>query len=231
MPTIGGVVIATGTEKSGRRTLLDVVDELARPIDASDTTIRALAADAFRSAVRIMNRKGLWPWEILDEDVSITADIKFSTISSPVKKPLAMHLLTAAAGERNRSVNFISYDRFMEQYSLDITGTPYAYTIPNLFETAQVRWYPTPSGAENARFTFYRVTPAPRTEAEAVEIPDHALEVYMAYAWSELMKRLPTGVRPEGIADAYQTARLAFRELSAHVASPGDRSREVNIYG
>jgi len=73
MPTFGGIVVPTGAEASGRRTLLDVVDELARPVDASDTTIRALAADAFRAAVRTMNRKGCWPWEYQEEDVAITS--------------------------------------------------------------------------------------------------------------------------------------------------------------
>src|SRR3989304_8607150 len=107
MPTISGIIIATGTESSGRRTLLDIVDELARPINAADSTVRALAADAFRAAVRTMNRKGLWPWEVLQEDITITSGSRFSTVISAIKKPLAMHYLSAAgggAGERNVSI-------------------------------------------------------------------------------------------------------------------------------
>src|SRR3990167_11554128 len=103
MPTVGGVVVATTAEASGRRTLLDIVDELARPINAADSTVRALAADAFRAAVRTMNRKGLWPWEVLQEDVTITATQAFSTVTSAIKKPLAMHYLDAAGGTPDES--------------------------------------------------------------------------------------------------------------------------------
>ena len=229
MPTPSGIVISTGTEASGRRTLLDVVDELARPIDASDTTVRALAGDAFRSAVRTMNRKGLWPWEIQDEDVALTANSAFSTVASAIKKPLAMHYLNSAGGTPNERIGYTRYDVFMEKYSLDVAGRAHTYTIPNLFETGQIRWFPTPSANDNARFTFYRVTPAPRIEQEPVEIPDYAIEVYMACAWVEFMKRLPSQQQPFPISVALTEWRMAFREMSHHIASPGDRTREVNI--
>lgn len=227
MPTFSGIVVATGVEASGRRTMLDVVDELARPIDASDTTIRALAGDAFRAAVRRVNIKGCWPWEAMDEDVAIMANVKFSSVASAIKKPLAMHYTNGSGGEAIRKIGYIAYDRLVESYDLNITGTAYYYTIPNMFETGQIRWFPIPSAADTARFTFYRVTPAPRTEDEAIEIPDHALEAYMAVAWAEFMKRLPNGQRTMSISEAEGMARVAFRELSAHIASAGDRSREV----
>ena len=93
MPTFGGIVVPTGQESSGRRTLLDIVDELARPFNAADTTIRALAGDAFRAAVRTMNRKGNWPWELQDEPLTQTINNAHTTLTSSVKKPLAMYYL------------------------------------------------------------------------------------------------------------------------------------------
>ena len=230
MPTIGGIVVATGAPADNRRTLLDVVDELARPVDAADTTIRALAADGFRAAVRIMNRKGLWPWEIMEEEVNITANQKFSTISNTVKKPLAMHFLNESGGARERTMRYQSYDRFLEKYTLDYQSEPHTYTIPNLLETRQIQWHPIPDANYIMKFTFYRVTPAPRTEQEVVEIPDHHLEAYMSLAWYEFMKRIPSEQRPFPITIAMADKRQAFRELSAHVNSPGDRSRQIH-YG
>ena len=232
MPTVSGIVVATGgAPGTGRRTLLDIVDELARPVDASDSTVRALAADAFRAAVRTMNGKGLWPWEHQDEDVSITKDEVFSTVSGAIKKPLAMHLLNAAGGTRNRKLTYVSYDRFLEKYSMDFTARESVYTIPNLFETGQIRWYPIPPSNENARFSYYRVTPAPRNEQETVEIPDFISEAYMAFAWYEFLKRLPSKTRPVDIGTARSDAHITFREISAHVNSPGDRSRQVSVGG
>jgi len=229
MPTVSGIVVPTGREASGRRRLLDVVDELSRPVDASDSTVRALAADAFRSAVRTMNRKGSWPWEIQDEDISITANQRFSTATGAIKKPLAMHLLDSAGGTRDQRISYMEYENFVEQYNLDISSEPHTYTIPNLFETGQIRWFPTSPSNDNARFTYYRVTPAPRDENEAVEIPDHVIEAYMAQAWLEFLKRLPSEQRPFPITVALSEARQAFRELSAHVTSPGDRSRQTMV--
>src|SRR3990172_6533340 len=231
MPTISGIVVPTGTEASGRRSLLEVVDELARPVDASDSTVRALAGDAFRAAVRVMNRKGLWPWEIQDEDIAITNNERFSSVTSAIKKPLAMHYLDQAGGTPDEPIGYTPYERFVEKYSLDISGQAHTYTIPNLFETGQIRWFPVPSGNDNARFTFYRITPAPRAETETIEIPEYAMEAYMTFAWYELVKRLAPAQRPFPIQVALAESRLAFRELSHHVASPGDRSREVRLYG
>src|SRR5882762_1147305 len=93
MPTVGGIVVATGAEASGRRTLLDIIDDLSRPVDVSDTTIRALSGDAFRSAVRTMKRKGSWPWEIRDEPMTQTINSPFTTVTGAIKKPLAMYYL------------------------------------------------------------------------------------------------------------------------------------------
>ena len=226
MPTISGIIVSTGTESAGRRAFSDIVDELARPYDASDTTIRALAGDAFRAAVRTLNRKGLWPWEVLDEDITLTANIDKYTLSGPVKKPLAMHYLSASGGVRDQSIGYVPYDRFLEEYNLNVTGTACLYTIPNLFETGQVQFWPIPSGADNVRFSYYRVTPAPRSDTETVEIPDYALEAYMAYAWLELSKRLPAAQARYPLNIAMAEARLAFRELSAHVPGVSDRSRQ-----
>ena len=227
MPTFGGIVVATGAQAEGRRTLIDVVNELARPVDASDTTVRALAGDAFRSAVRTMNRKGNWPWEVQDEDIAITVNEKFSTATGAIKKPLAMHFLDSAGGTRDQKIGYIAYDVFMETYNLNIASEPQKYTIPNLFETGQIRWFPTPSSNDNTRFTYYRVTPLPTSEQEALEIPDYATEAYMAIAWVEFLKRLPSEARPFPISVAMTDSRQVFREISAHVNSPGDRSREV----
>jgi hypothetical protein len=228
MPTFGGIVVSTGSEASGRRTLLEVVDELARPIDASDTTVRALCGDAFRAAVRTMNRKGNWPWEYQEEDMAITANNAYSSVTSAVKKPLSMHLLATVAGAEERRLHYIPYDIFREKYTLNITSEPYCYTLPNLFETGQVRWYPTPGAAYNARFAFHRVTPAPQAESETVEVPDYAMEVYTSRAWYEMCKRLPLGQRPMPIEVAIAEFRQAFRELSAQVASAGDRTRTTH---
>ena len=231
MPTFGGIVVPTGGAASdGRRTLLDVITELAQPINPSDDRVKALAADAFRSAVRTMNRKGCWPWEAQEEDLAITANNSFSTVASAVKKPLAMHLLSAAGGVRDQKISYMSYDRFMEVYDQNITSQPTVYTLPNLFETGQVQWWPIPSANDNARFTFYRVTPAPRVESEAVEIPDYAIEAYMACAWYEFLKRLPSAQQPFPIAIALAEWRTTFREISAHVTSPGDRWRLIDVY-
>lgn len=225
MPTVGGIVVATGGEATGRRTLSEVVDELARPIDASDDTVRNLAADSFRAAVRTMNRKGLWPWEILDEDITLAANERLYTISGPVKKPLAMHLLDSAAGTPNQRIEFMAYDRFVERYSMDEGGQPHTYTIPNLFETGQVRFFPVPPSTDYARFTYYRVTPAPRNMDEVVEIPEYAMDAYINAAWYEFAKRHPATQTRIPLQVAKADALLAFRELAAHAADPGDRSR------
>lgn len=228
MPTLSGIVVATGGQSEGRRAFSDVIDELSRPIDASDTTVRALAADAFRAAVRRMNTKGLWPWEIQEEDITILANTRLSTATGAVKKPLSMHLLNQAGGTEDQPVSYVPYDAFLESYTLNLSSEPAVYTIPNLFETGQIQWYPTPNANDNARFAYYRVTPIPRAETEPVEIPDYVTETYMAIAWAELMKRLPAGQRVIDPTLALTESRMAFRELSAHVNTSGDRTRIVS---
>ena len=231
MATIGGIVVPTGGAATGRRTLLDITNELARPYDAADTTIIALAADAFRSVVRRMNRKGCWPWELQDEDIAMVSGERFSTVAGAVKKPLAMHYLNSAGGVRDQRISYMSYDRFLEKFNLDIQSQTHTYTIPNLFETGQIRWYPTPSSNDNLRLSYYRVTPAPRNENEAVEIPDYVTEAYMGMAWYELLKRMPSEQRSSNLQMAKVDAIQAFREISAHVNQPGDRSRQINSSG
>jgi len=231
MPTISGIVVATGTQATGRRTLLDVTSEMARTIDGSDETVLATAGDAFRAAVRTMNRKGLWPWEILDEDLEMTPNVAFTTISSAVKKPLAMHYTDSSGGPLNRQIGYVAYERFVEAYSLLLTEQPSVYTLPNLFETGQIRWAGIPPAAYTARFNYYRVTPAPMVPDEVIEIPDYAIEAYMAYAWLEFCKRLSSRRRPMPIEVALSQAKDAFREISAHVNAPGDRSRSMGPYG
>ena len=232
MPTVGGIVVSTGgAPTTGRRTLLEVVDELARPVNASDTTIRALAKDAFRAAVNKFNRKGCWPWEVMDEDIAITSGVIFSTATGVIKKPLAMHKLHQAGGIPDERITYISYDRFVETWNMNYSTNTFSYTIPNLFETGQIRWIPTPGANDNARFTYYRVTPAPRNESETIEIPDYAIEAYQSVAWYEFLKRLPSQQRPYDIGIAQADAKQAFREISAHVTEPGDSSREVSVYG
>ncbi len=231
MPTVSGIVVATGNQATGRRRLIDVVDELSRPVDAIDETVRAMAADAFRSIVRKMNRKGCFPWESMEEDVAISNNERFSTVSSAIKKPLAMHKLNAAGGTRDERIRYEEYDVFLERYDLSFGTYPTVYTIPNLFETGQVRWYPTPSADDNARFSFYRVTPAPKSDQEVIEIPDYVTEAYMAGAWYEFLKRLPSEQQAFNLAIAKSDWKDAFRELSAHVNQPGDRSRQSLSYG
>jgi hypothetical protein len=231
MPTITGIVVATGSESNNRRTLQDVSSEMARTINGSDETILALANDAFRAAVRTMNRKGLWPWEIQDEDLVITANNSFTTCNSVIKKPLSMHYTDTAGGVQDRTITYVPYDRFLEGFNLNITGQPWQYTIPNLFETGQIRWFPIPPAAYTAKFNFYRVTPAPRSPDETIEIPDYAIEGYMGYAWLEFCMRLSSRQRPFPIEVAYQRAKDNFKELSAHVNAPGDRSRSIGPYG
>ena len=222
MPTIGGIVVATGQEASGRRTLLDIVDELARPFNASDTTIRALAADSFRAAVRTMNRKGNWPWELQDESLTQTINSPYTTVTGAIKKPLAMYYLDSSNLPWER-ICYIEYENLVNTYDLSIAGRPSRYSVPNMFETGQIRWHPIPQEAESCQLTYYRVTPAPRTESETVEIPDHAIETYTAFAWFELAKRLPAAQARYPLTVAKADAMLAFRELSAHVNMPGDR--------
>ena len=231
MPTFGGIVVSTGSQSTGRRIFLDVINELARPVDASDTTIKAHAADAFRSAVRTMNRKGNWPWEVLEEDISITSGQKFASVSGAIKKPLAMHYLNSSGGVRDQAMSYVPYDIFLQRYSMDAQSQALMYTIPNMFETGQIRFFPTPSADDNARLTYYRVTPAPRNEQETLEIPDYISEAYMSLAWYEFLKRIPSEQRPFSIAIAKGDARDAFREISSYVNSPGDRSRRVNVGG
>jgi len=232
MATISGIVVATGgAPTTSRRTLLEVIDELARPVSGSDTTIRALAKDAFRAAVNKFNRKGLWPWEILTEDIAITSGNQYSSTTGPIKKPLAMHKLTAAGGVRDERIQYFSFDRVMEMDDLNVSAPVWGYTIPNLFETGQIQWLPTPNVSDNTRFTYYRATPAPRNEQEVIEIPDYALDAYIAVAFYEFLKRLPSQQRPYELGMAMNDARAAFREMSAHVTAPGDRTREVIING
>lgn len=232
MPTFGGFVVATsGAPAEDRRAFSDIIDELARPVNAGDSTVRALAADAFRAAVRTMNRRGNWPWEIQEEDVTIAANNSFSSVVSVIKKPLAMHLLSAAGGVRDQRIVYLSYERFMQVSNQNISSQAWYYTVPNLFETGQIQWWPIHSSADNARFTFYRVTPAPRQETETVEIPDYAIEAYMACAWYEFLKRLPSEQRPFPIAIALSDRRDAFREISAQAASTGDVIRQVSMVG
>lgn len=231
MSAPSGIVVGTGgAPASGRRTLAELVDELARTVNSNDNKIRALAGDSVRAAVRRINSKGCWPWEYSEEEITLTPSNKFASVQSSIKKPLSMHYLTASGGNEREPLAFESYDRFLECYSLDIAGRAHTYTIPNLFETGQIRFFPIPTSADVASFKFYRITPAPRSESETVEMPDYASEMYMAFAWEEYQKRLPKGQRTMDIPVAMAASREAFRAMSAHVASPGDRSRQVNTW-
>lgn len=225
MPTFGGIVVATGgSEGDDRRTLLDVVDELARPINASDETVRALAGDAFRQAVRAYNRKGLWPWEIQDEDLTQTVGSPNTTVSGYVKKPLAMYYLDSSNLPFER-IRYQEYESLVNEYDIAYSSRPYVYSIGNLFETGQIRWSSLPVSAEACRFTYYRATPAPRTEAEAVEVPEYAIGAYMAEAQFQLALRLPAMQARFPLTIAKAEALQAFKELSAHVNAPGDRAQ------
>ena len=225
MPTISGIIVPTGLESGGRRTLREIVDERGRPYDSADSTFRALAGDAFRAAVRTMNVKGLWPWEILEEDITITSGTDKYTLSGAVKKPLALHHLSGSAGVRDQKFVYIPYDQFMETYDQNTEGEPNIYTIPNLFETGQIQVWPIPNANDYARITYYRVTPIPKNDDEVVEVPEFALETYIAYAWFELSKRLPAAQTRYPSQVALSDARRSFRELAAHINMPGDRSR------
>lgn len=222
MPTVGGIVVSTGAAADGRRTLLDIIDDLARPIDVSDSTIRALAGDAFRAAVRTMNRKGSWPWEIRDEPLTQTVNSPYTTVTGSIKKPLAMYYLDGNSRPYER-IGYIEYENLIEKYDLAFSSRPSAYSIPNVFETGQIRWYGIPVAAESCMFTYYRATPPPRAESETVEIPDLGIEAYMAIAWYEFAKRVPAAQARISLAVAKADSDQAFREISAHINSPGDR--------
>jgi hypothetical protein len=222
MPTVGGIVVSTGSESSGRRTLGDVVDELARPIDASDTTVRAIAADAFRAAVRTMNRKGNWPWELQDESMTMSVNGPHTTVTGAIKKPLAMYF-TDSSNLPDERIGYIEYEKLVETYDMSLAGRPCLYSVPNTFETGQIRWYPIPQEAETCQLTYYRVTPAPQVETETIEVPDHAIEVYTAFAWFEFAKRLPAAATRYPLNVAKADAMLAFKEIVAHVNQIGDR--------
>jgi hypothetical protein len=199
-----------------------VVDELSRPIDASDSTVRAIAADAFRAAVRTMNRKGNWPWELQDESMTQTVNSPYTTVTGAIKKPLAMYF-TDSSNLPDERIAYIEYEHLVEAYDLSLTGRPCKYSVPNMFETGQIRWYPIPQTAETCQLTYYRVTPAPQADSETIEVPDYAIEVYMAFAWYEFSKRLPAAQTRFPLNVAKADALLAFRELAAHVNQPGDR--------
>ena len=225
MPTIAGVVVSTGAESNNRRTLSDVASEMARTINGADETIIALASDAFRAAVHTMNLKGNWPWEMLDEDLVISANNSFTTCIGVIKKPLSMHYTEGAGGVQKQTIGYVPYARFLEGYNLNLTGSPQKYTIPNMFETGQIRWFPIPPAADNARFNYYRATPAPRRLEETIEIPEHAIQGYMGYAWLEFCMRLSSRQRPFPIEVALRKSEQSFKELSAHVSNPGDMTR------
>jgi hypothetical protein len=106
---------------------------------------------------------------------------------------------------------------------LDLTGEPMLYTFPNFFETGQIRWHPIPGAAYDARFAYYRNTPIPYREEETIEVPDSVLSVYMAFARLEFAKRTPAAQAVIPISFAFSEARIAFRELSAHVTALNDR--------
>ncbi len=231
MATFGGIVFATSSQATDRRTLGDIVDELARPVNASDTTIRALARDSFQAAVRKNNRKGLWPWEIVDEDITLTVNERFSTVTGAIKKPLSMHFLNSEGGVRDQRINFQPYEEFLEKYSLDFSSEPYLYTIPNMFETGQIRWFPTPSSNDYARFSYYRVTPIPKNDTDIIEMPDYVTDAYVSLAWVEFLKRLSPGQVAFTMSDARREAKEAFRELSVHVNQTGDRRRLMEDHG
>lgn len=231
MPTIAGVIAPTGNESAGRVTLLEIVDELSRPLDAADTTVRAIAGDAFRAAVKIYNRKGLWPWEITEEDITLTGNVKQYTLQGAVKKELSCHFLNTTSNTPYIPIYYMPYAVFQEKYTHDIVGMPTTYTFPNFFETGQIRFYPVPSTSYSVRLCYYRMTPAPRNEDETVEIPDIAIEAVKAQARFEMITRLPAGQQMFPPSEAFKLAQLAFRELSCHVAKSGDASRSVGPYG
>lgn len=230
MPTASGIVIATGSEPAGRRSLLEIMDELSRPVNVGDETVRALAADAFRAAIRRVNRMGLWPWEVMAQDINLTANQAYASVGVAIKKQLSMHYLNTAGGTENEPLAYCSYDKFLEKWMLDVSGRAHSYTLPNLFEDGRIRFYPIPSADAVVRFAFYRVTPAPRSEDESIEMPDYAIEFAMSLAWEEFLKRLPPKTRPYDMALAREQSKEAMREMSAHVASPGDRSREIQVF-
>lgn len=228
MATFGGIVVATGGEAEGRITLSEAVADLARTVNVDDEDIRAVAKDAIRSAIRTMNRKGCWPWEYQEEDMVTTAGSPYVTVTSDIKKPLALHWLTAAGGVEERSLTYIPYDVYREKYNMNIQSDPLYYTIPNMFESGQIRLYPIPASAVQLRLSFWRVTPAPRNETEVIEVPEWAFEAYMSRAWYEFCKRLPNNQRPMPIQIALAEAMQAFKELSASV-SHADRSRYLEM--
>lgn len=230
MPTIGGFVVATGSQpQSGRRLFREVIDELSAPIDGDDSTVRRLASDAFRAAVRTMNRRGSWPWEYREQTIAMNSNVSTSSVTDLIKKPLSMHYIDPTNGRPWQRIGYVPVDKFRERFAINFSGRPFQYTVPDLFDSGTVEWFPIPSTTDSCRFAYYRMTPVPRIEDEALEIPENASEVYTAYAWAEFMKRLPSAQQPMPLVVALSEARTAFKEFSAHVVAPGDRSRSVDV--
>jgi len=223
--TLGPIVSATSGAAADRRTFGELVDELARPYDADDTTIRALAADAIRAAIRKFNAMGCWDWEIQSVEITTSANVSSYALPQAYKRPLSCHLLAASGGLRKDRISYILYNVFVEYSSLNTTGTASAYTLKNQFETGQITFYPQPTSTAYYQLDYYRETPRPRNDSEAIEIPEYALEAYMAEAWYEFAKRMPAERRGADLSLLRADASMARARITSFVSTDFDMVR------
>ena len=227
MPGLSGIIAPSTVMAADRRTFGDLVDEIARPIDADDSTVRALAMDALRAAIRKFNALGGWPWERQNVELTITANQADYTLPQRFKKEMSLHRVNDTGGRRDEKLQYVSYEIFVGAYDLEADGTPWLYTLHNVFETGQLTLFPRPSQNDFMRLDYYRETPRPTSESTPMEIPEYALEAYVAEAWYEFLKRLPSERRLFDLGTARQDAYLMAARIKAFVNSPGDMSRVV----
>lgn len=218
MPLIGPSVFGTGSFAAERRSYGELKAELARPSDADDDTTLAMAGDSLNSAIRAFNRFH-WPWERLTLDITTIPGQETYALPQPFKAELAAYRLVN--NRPRHRLQFIPYDQFLTQYSLDYDGIPVCYTLGNQFETGSVTIWPRPTSAETIRLDYFRFTPTMRTDDATLEVPSHAEEAIMSWARWLLLGKL-SGSNPNSIAAAREDAIRARAELVAFCANRSD---------
>lgn len=227
MAGLAGIVAPTSSYAADRRVFGTLVDEIARPIDADDSTVRALAMDAIRAAIRKFNAMGGWPWEIQTVEITQASGQATYTLPTPFKKEISLHRLDATGGNPDDRLLYVPYQTFITAYDLSRSGTPIFYSAANVFETGQLSLYPIPQAADFLQLDYYRETPRPTSESTPMEIPEYALEAYMAEAWYEFLKRLPSERRLFDLGTARADAFQMMGRIKAFVNTPGDSARVV----
>lgn len=219
MAGLGGFVSPTGAAATDRRTFLELKNELAMAANPDDEVTLAIAGMAINAAIRSYNRYN-WPWEVLEQDISISSGTESYALTQPFKAPLSCYLLESSR-PHNR-LGFIPWTSFINEYSHDYDGQPTIYTLENVHENSQITFWPRPQSSYTARLWYYRRTPVMKNDSEPFEALPEAEEAYMAWAWYEFVKRLG-GDWLNRLGTAYADARSARAELVAMVAERGDQ--------